>query len=239
MTIPSITCEVFAARLADFLEQGASDPMRAALETHAARCADCGALLADLRELRVNAAALAPLAPEHDLWAGIAARIETPVVEITPAGPLDASTGRRTPRMNRVWTGLAAAGLVAVTATVTYQVTKSSVAVATPRTVAAAAPVTSDTPAALTNVALTPEQKTYDAEIARLRAIVTERRPMLDTATIRVIDRNLMIIDSAIEQCRQALVKDPASRFLMQSLNDALDSKVQLLKAAVTLPSRA
>jgi hypothetical protein len=34
-------------------------------------------------------------------------------------------------------------------------------------------------------------------------------------------------------------VKDPASRFLMQSLNEALDTKIQLLRTAAALPARA
>ena len=255
MTIPTITCERFADALADYLESDANDVTRAAIEAHAASCAECGALLADLRELRAEAAALPPRAPERDLWSGIAARIETPIVEITTSGRLDGWSGRRDRRMSRVWTGLAAAGLVAVTATVTHQLTKRSVAV-TPAAVAVNTPVKPlDTPvvasprgpgatdsspasASLVSNKLPAEQK-YDAEIARLRAVVAQRRSMLDTATIGVIDRNLKIIDDAIAQCRQALLKDPASRYLMQSLNDALDTKIQLLRTAAALPSRA
>jgi hypothetical protein len=194
------------------------------------------------------------LTPSRDLWAGIAARIETPVVEITPGGRLDAFTGRRSARMNRVWMGLAAAGLVAVTATVTRQITKRSVVVAPAPVVATAtqAPSAADTapsgataanttatPAATLVSEKTAAEKSYDAEIKRLRAIVAERRSMLDTATVNVIDHNLKIIDDAIAQCRMALRKDPASRFLMQSLDDALTTKLQLLRTAASLPSRA
>ena len=154
MTIPTISCEQFVEQLAGYLESDVTDQVRGAIDAHATRCAECGALLADLRELRVNAAALSPRVPERDLWAGIAARIETPVMEISPAGRLDGWTGRgdrRTQRMRRVWTGLAAAGLVLVTATVTHQLTKRSAA---PVKVAAAQPT--DTPVvnpSATNVA--------------------------------------------------------------------------------------
>jgi hypothetical protein len=75
-------------------------------------------------------------------------------------------------------------------------------------------------------------------EITRLRAIIAQRKPTLDTATVHVIERNLKVIDDAIAQCKQALQKDPASRFLMESLNDALDTKVQLLRTAAMLPAR-
>ena len=255
MTIPTMTCEQFVDRLADYLESDVNEPTRIAMEAHAARCGDCGTLLADLRELRVEAAALPVRAPERDLWAEIAARIETPVVEISPAGPVEAWT-RRNRRMRRVWTGLAAAGLVAVTATVTYQVTRRAAAVTTPTvaviakspstdTQAAPAPKAIDTAASVMSpttpnvLANNPAEQKYDTEIARLRAIVAQRRSMLDTATVSILDRNLKIIDDAIAQCRMALRKDPASRFLMQSLNDALDSKIQLLRSAAALPSRA
>jgi len=269
MTIPTITCELFAERLADYLESDADATTRAALDAHAARCAGCGALLADLRRLRTEAAALPALAPERDLWAGIAARIETPVVEIAPGGHAAPWTGRR--RLNPLWMGIAAAALVAVTATITQRVTRQpvatppgNVAVVTPPAhgTAAAGPAqstdsqpanaaaTTTAPANATTAAptpsstrlasnrLTPDQ-TYDMEIARLRAIIAQRRSGLDTATINVIERNLKVIDDAIAQCRAALRKDPASRFLLESLNDALDTKIQLLRTAATLPTRA
>jgi hypothetical protein len=132
-----------------------------------------------------------------------------------------------------------------------------SVAAADTQTKAATTPVVASTqapanigrtdssPAAVSpsaaNVALetSAAEKSYDAEIGRLRAVVAARRATLDTATINVIDRNLKVIDDAIAQCRAALRKDPASRFLMQSLDDALTTKVQLLRTAASLPARA
>lgn len=81
-------------------------------------------------------------------------------------------------------------------------------------------------------------EKTYDTEIARLRAIVRQRRSQLDPTTLAVIERNIQVIDQAIAQCKSALERDPASRFLMQSLNSALDDKVELLRTAAMLPAR-
>ena len=48
----------------------------------------------------------------------------------------------------------------------------------------------------------------------------------------------LKIIDEAIAQCRKALKSDPASAYLMESLDDALNNKIQLLRTAAALPSR-
>lgn len=82
-------------------------------------------------------------------------------------------------------------------------------------------------------------EQVYAIEIARLRTIVAQRRSQLDPATISVIERNLTVIDDAIAQCKLALAKDPASRFLMESLNNALETKVELLRTAALLPAHS
>jgi hypothetical protein len=79
----------------------------------------------------------------------------------------------------------------------------------------------------------------YGREIEQLRRIVDERRVLLDTATVGVIERNLTIIDQAIRESRAALARDPASAFLNEQLNKALEQKVELLRAAALLPVRS
>ena len=269
MSNAALTCTEFADTLADFLERDVAESTRAAMEAHALGCAECGPLLAELRRLRIDAANMPELAPSRDLWPSIAARIETPVVDLGArnGGRNGLAVGRRVPR--GVWLGLAAAGLIAVTATVTRQLTRQSLAAggaSTPvvRPVATAARLGSDSVASpaqrpdtarretptvgrpaqgVTQLASNPSAKpsaeeTYGGEITRLLVIFKQKEPQLDTATVAVVAKNLKIIDDAIAQCRLALRKDPASRFLMQSLNDALDTKVQLLRTAATLPSR-
>jgi hypothetical protein len=81
-------------------------------------------------------------------------------------------------------------------------------------------------------------EQLYDQEIAHLQTIVRDRRSVLDTATIAVIQRNLGIIDSAIAQSRAALAADPGSRFLNDQLNSVLDQKVELLRTVALLPAR-
>jgi hypothetical protein len=82
-------------------------------------------------------------------------------------------------------------------------------------------------------------QEVYATEIARLHTIVQQRRNQLDPVTVSVIERNLRVIDDAIDQCKRALAKDPASRFLIESLNSALETKVELLRTAALLPARS
>lgn len=127
-TYMPLDCDGFAAELADYLEGDAPDAVRAAMETHAAVCADCRQLLEDIGTIRDEAAALPTLTPSRDLWAGIADRIEAPVI------PFEKK--RSTIVVRRTWTrpAIAAAALVVFTAGITYGVTKkySSNPVSTP-----------------------------------------------------------------------------------------------------------
>jgi hypothetical protein len=70
-----------------------------------------------------------------------------------------------------------------------------------------------------------------------LQKIVTQRKSQLDSSTVAIIERNLRIIDAAIEQSKAALAKDPASRLLSAQLTHALDKKVELLRTAALLPA--
>lgn len=268
-----MNCERFSEQLAELLEREVPEQTRAAMEAHAIACDECGPLLADLRRLRVDAANLPTLTPTHDLWSGIAARIETPVVSLPATQTRIANAHERRVPVRAWWLGIAAAALVAVTATITHEMTKRAFAPATttaanvtpkpssdsamssvvtpslvPSTAVAASgannATTGNTPQpAMTKLASNKAEKptadqTYDHEISKLRAVLEYRRHDLDSATVSVVDKNLKIIDEAIAQCRVALKKDPASRYLLESLNEALDSKVQLLRTAATLPPR-
>jgi Putative zinc-finger len=118
MTTGAMNCERFTDQLMDYLEHDVDAATRASVEHHAVTCVDCGALLADIRKLRVDAANLPELAPSRDLWSGIAARIETPVVPIGAGATSSAGEGNvhRAPRrvVRRVVNAaLVAASLVA------------------------------------------------------------------------------------------------------------------------------
>ncbi|HMJ19462.1 MAG TPA: zf-HC2 domain-containing protein [Gemmatimonadaceae bacterium] len=77
----------------------------------------------------------------------------------------------------------------------------------------------------------------YGKEIALLQKIVSQRKTQLDSSTVAIIERNLEIIDAAIEQSRAALARDPASMMLSGQLTHALDKKVELLRTAALLPA--
>jgi len=265
----NVLCEEFAEHLAALLERDVDETLRAALESHALSCEECGSLLADIRKLRIDASSLPALTPSRDLWTGIEERIDAPVIPLR-AGDSAASPRRRWPR----WASMAAAAvlLIALTSTSTYFLT-IHVGVDSSRTVSGGLRPSTDSLSSpnggpehtVATVATTPDsnrvpsvatepkttgtrvrlvsrpsaEQVYSSEIARLRTIVDRRRTQLDPVTISVIERNLKVIDDAIAQCRLALAKDPASRFLMESLNNALETKVELLRTATMLPARS
>jgi hypothetical protein len=296
MTVTTpLTCDGFANSLADYLERDDTPRVRAAVESHAASCAACGALLADVQQLRVDASGLPTLTPSRDLWAGVAERIATPVIEL---GKRDAGSGKRGRGRGLLVAWMrpvaAAAALVVLTAGVTYFATREALRpdervaarsvdttldprkavadavdsanraesigtrvasepdarsdVRAPRTADRGPAVASRVPRPVSPVpaALASDQApiaavdaVYGREIDRLRRIIDERRVLLDTATVGVIERNLTIIDQAIRESRAALARDPASALLNERLNTALEQKVELLRAAVLLPVRS
>ena len=304
MTMTPFTCDLFAGHLADYLEHDADESTRAAMDAHAAGCDECRALLVDIAALRDDAAALQVLEPSRDLWSGIAARIETPVVSIgSGAGSRGSGAaavgGRRSvvgvtasPAKRRWWThpALIAAGLVGITAGVTHYATRAAfddargagtvgtavvrangATVNAPAQVADAGkpigqeptgvgsiadrrPPTADrspvrtvsapdsrlaSPDAFRQGDLAALDSLYYREILRLRRVLGERHSQLDSTTVAVIERNMDVIDRAIAECRAALAADPASRFLNQQLNEALESKIELLRTAATMPVRS
>jgi hypothetical protein len=79
----------------------------------------------------------------------------------------------------------------------------------------------------------------YDHEMSRLRVLIDQRRNQLDPVTVAIVEKNLQVIDAAIAECKKAIARDPASRFLIESLNQSLQTKVELLRTAALLPSRS
>lgn len=81
-----IDCDRFDALLADYLENDLRPEARATADAHLADCGRCRTLTDDLLAITRGAAALGPIEPARDLWTGIAARIEAPVVPIGRTG---------------------------------------------------------------------------------------------------------------------------------------------------------
>jgi anti-sigma-K factor RskA len=253
MTYDKHDCDLMCERLAAYMEGDLSPAEREQAERHLAECATCAEALVELRAIVGEAAQLPLLTPPRDLWAGIEARISTPVTRLEGAR----ASVRRAPR--RHWQlAMAASALIAVSAGATYLITTRAVATGpqpvtvaatatAPRvdTQAATAPATAPapTPPPLVKVATNPKNvsvtRVYDREIALLDTVVRTRRESLDPKTVAIIEQNLKIIDRAIAESRAALAKDPGSPLLTNRLDNVLGSKVELLRTVAFLPTQS
>lgn len=246
MTDHEMTCEMYETLLPAELEGELTAEEQSRVERHPTACRRCWALREDLLEITRKSQALPPLAPSRDLWAGVAARIEAPVIALGTTAERPIWRRRSTARL-----GAAAAAIAAISAAATYSVTRAMYE-SRPAVVATAAPpaVVESVPdpgypfpepfmAQTMLVSNQTGDAAYDREVAQLKAIFERRRPHLDTATVAVLERNLQIIDKAIADSRAALARDPGSALLNRQLGNALGKKVQVLRSAARLPAAA
>ena len=244
-----MTCEEYETLLPRELESELSADEQSRVERHLTACRRCWALREDLLEIGQMARSIPVLAPPRDLWSGVAARIEAPVIQLgTTTGEQRIARRRR----NALRLGAAAAAIVAVTATSTYTVTRAMYAPeATPVAVGPSDPPVASppfdshyfqAPQVMGSAMLVSNQRgddQYEREVAQLRALFDHRRPLLDTAIVALLDRNLRMIDRAIGQSRAALARDPGNALLHRQLNLAMGKKIQVLRTAATLPAAA
>jgi anti-sigma factor RsiW len=226
----------FNERLSEYLDDELTPGERAAFEAHLGECRDCRDTLAELREVISRAASLVPRPPESDLWDGIAAQLEGDtsgrVVSIDRArGAVDRGPSRRF-SFTAAQLAAAAALLIVTSAGVSWLIRSQTLtnpsqqaAVTQPVSTSSAA-VDAGSTIRVANFA----DAQYDAAVSDLQRALNEGRGRLDRKTIEVLERNLAIIDQAIEQARKALAADPANTYLNSYLADARRRKLDLLR---------
>ncbi|HEX2646708.1 MAG TPA: hypothetical protein VHO95_05745, partial [Candidatus Dormibacteraeota bacterium] len=85
--------------------------------------------------------------------------------------------------------------------------------------------------------AVAPEggDRRYAAAVATLERALAEHRGRLDTTTVRVIEKNLAILERAIRDAQSALAADPANQYLNLHLAQERRRKVELLRRVAVL----
>jgi anti-sigma factor RsiW len=209
-------------RLSEYLDGELKGSERALLEAHLERCEDCQETLAGLRRVLRRARSLEDRPPATDLWAGIAERIGAPrSVSVTPI--------RRRftfsfPQL--LAAGIALAVLSAGGAWMLHPVVR-------PVAVQPMPSVPADL--TVTPVGAPGASRSYDAAVNDLERILAEGRGRLDTATVRVLEQNLRLIDRAIADARRAVAADSANVYLNTHLAETMRRKVDLLRQAAAL----
>lgn len=236
----------FTDRLSEYLDGDVTASERAAIEAHLRDCPGCARTLDDLREVAAIAGSLPARPPQADLWSGIAGRLEPRATDrVVPIGAFRTRADRAGEPAARTGTpdarrfsftaaqlAAAAALLVATSAGVSWLVRSRMTEQPPPQV--AAAPAASDAGgdrAAAIRVANFADAQ-YDAAVSDLQRALADGRGRLDPKTIDVLERNLAIIDQAIDQARKALAADPANTYLNAYLADARRRKLDLLREA-------
>jgi anti-sigma factor RsiW len=259
--------EEWTDKLSEFLDGELTADQQRVVEAHLRGCADCAAVLADLKRVvaRAQQAGAVPRPPSADLWAGIAARIDDARSAKASAerSATDRGTSLRTDRSAEAFALRRAGALRTRRITFTLpQLAAAAVLVAAVsggivwRTVERTAPRPQDQVAAAVPAAPAADRVAdqdevdrvvpvgmadaqYDAAVADLEGALKQGRGRLDAATIAIVEHNLQIIDQAIAQAREALVTDPANTYLSGHLVEARRRKLDLLRRAAALTSES
>lgn len=222
-------------RLSEYRDGSLDDEERRALEAHLSVCPECATALAEIDEVIRRARDLGDVPPARDLWPDIEAALSAhpagregvviplptkdPAVEARPAGLY---LSRRQLAAAAVIVALMSAAatwaLAPRSTTRSVQVPASTQGVVMPASSRGEGP-----PTALAD------------ELAHLEATLAVAQQRLDPSTVRIIQKNLDVIDRAIQDSQRALATDPADPFLREHLQAVYRQKADYLREATRI----
>ncbi len=246
-------------RLSDHVDGGLTGSEREALERHLEACAVCREVRADLLRVAAEARALGPIEPPTDLWPAILDRIGpeaggsggdaggsetsgTPdVVPLAPGRPGQGTGGAVGVGTGRLPSSplLAAAAVVLIAISASLAWWGRGVVSDAPGIAGNDAPRSS---ASVRAVAADPDGPVSDAlanELERLESVIAESRERLEPGTVHVLERNLLLIERAIEDSYRALALDPENDFVRDHLERTYERKLEYLREIASIVERA
>ena len=213
--------------LSEYLDDELEPAGRARVQAHLAQCQECRTTVEELRRVVARAQALDDQAVSRELWPGIAALIG--------AGPI---VTRR--RWSFSMPQLIAAGIALMLlsgGSVAWWLRGQGQGPATAAAPTTPAPAT--VAAAVTPRLAAAADVGYRTAVGDLERILRTERSRLDSATVRVLEEKLAIIDRAITEAEQALLADPRNSYLSGHLAQTRLRKLDLLRRAVQLAGAA
>jgi negative regulator of sigma E activity len=218
--------------LSDYLDGELPHRETRELEAHLNECAACLALLRDFREIRVRARSLEDQVPERDLWPEIARAIrdekarDPQVIELrswAAPGPSRAEPGA----FKLSYLQAAAAGLVLAL----FSGVLGALLSGGPPSPGV---VTGESPAPWVQMVSSASPGLGDAarEVARLEESLAEHSDQIKPETARILEKNLAVIDRAIQESVRALEADPGNAFLENHLARSVEAKADYLREA-------
>ncbi len=195
------------------------------VERHLEACAECRALVTDLRTIRAAAFMLDRREPAAATWLKLQSAM---AAEPQPAGRLLWMPTRAT---LPVWLGAAAALILATVIGVLPLLNRNAASTEDSAAAAAVNEPTVDSVAA----EFAKAEEHYQKAIDDLQTIANKDTGELDPQVAAVLQKNLTVIDQAISESRAALQTQPSNTNAQDGLFDALRTKVALLQQTVEL----
>lgn len=236
-----MTCDQIRQSVQALLDGELSPEQQRAVEAHAATCAGCRTLIADLEGIRATAVVLERRKPSNDVWARIALQVMSePAFQKAAQARLAQPTVPPT-RWNWPVLAMAATLLIALIGGSLWILDRSR---ATPGSGSGAIgtnagndPGNAATGALVETIEHELDQAAahYEKAIAGLEQIANASDSPLDPEQMATVKQNLAVIDHAIDESRTALKAAPANQLAQESLFEAFRRKVSLLQDTIAL----
>lgn len=233
-----MNCESYRPSVQALIEGDLDSEQQRALEAHAATCAACRTLTADLEAIRDAGGALERRTPSKDVWARIALQLtaEPTFQQATTARRAREAeaAAARTRHWNWPVLAMAASLLIALVAGSLYVVNLSRSAAPATK---AAAPGNATSGELVQSIENELDQAAahYEKAIAGLEQVANASDSPLDPELMTTLKANLGVIDQAISESRTALRAQPANQLAQESLFEAFRRKVSLLQDTIAL----
>jgi anti-sigma factor RsiW len=231
-------CERYLNAIHELIDGTLGPIRRAELELHLEGCDRCRALADDLQAITRTAESLDDLAPPARVWTALSAQLRAERGMTAPAAAL---VGHHSVAM----LAIAAALVLAVgaslfllrptgTSPVSPATTAQSTGAAAPAPATAAAPApgnaASDDPVQSVVKELAATEKQFQRLVEASEASNT-----VDPKTAAAMQRNLQVMNEAINETRKVLDVDPQNAPARSSLYEVLKQKIQFLQETIAL----
>ena len=218
-----MTCQDYDIDLGDYIDGTLDEPRRAVFLAHLSTCDRCRSLVADLGTIRQAAMQLEPAVTAPHVWTKLSAAVEA-----------ERTGGLR--RWGFMWQALAASAVtVTLVASLSWVGARLVPVNSQAGRLASRTFVAEQVEATSVGAELDFAEAQFTSAIAGLETITQADRSALDMDTADVLQANLTVIDGAITESRAALKTEPDNAAALESLFEALRSKVELLQDIVAL----
>ena len=210
--------------LSEYVDHALGRDEQAQVARHLETCEACRQLVDDFREIARAASALEPVVPPQRVWSRIEKEIGDRARGVNVGRP-----GARA--VSASWTWLAAAAVLVLAVFIGIRFVPSG-----PPDPGLAADAAA---AEAIEAELKLAEEHYQKAISGLERIANAENAAFDASTSATLQKNLAVINQAIDESRAAVRSEPASQQAQHSLIENFKTKLALLQDTVALINAA